>query len=91
VILSGTLDDGSVGLYAIRRVGGRTLVQDPDEALFPEMPTNAIRYAQPDKVLPTVDLAHEVNRLVMEEEANPATFRPSAPGMDDTKTPFGPG
>jgi two-component system chemotaxis response regulator CheB len=69
VILSGTLDDGSAGLLAIGEAGGRMLVQDPREALFPEMPTNAIRYAVPDAVLPIVDLAHELNRVVAEEAA----------------------
>jgi two-component system chemotaxis response regulator CheB len=70
VILSGTLDDGSAGLFAIREAGGHALVQDPREALFSEMPTNAIRYARPDAVLPILELAREVNRLAMAEEGD---------------------
>jgi two-component system chemotaxis response regulator CheB len=42
VLLSGTLDDGVAGLRSIRNAGGTTIAQDPDEALFPDMPRNAI-------------------------------------------------
>jgi two-component system, chemotaxis family, protein-glutamate methylesterase/glutaminase len=42
VLLSGTLDDGSAGTAAIRAAGGTTIVQDPAEADFPDMPRHAI-------------------------------------------------
>jgi two-component system, chemotaxis family, protein-glutamate methylesterase/glutaminase len=38
VILTGLLDDGATGMEAIKRVGGITVVQDPNEAEFPDMP-----------------------------------------------------
>jgi two-component system, chemotaxis family, protein-glutamate methylesterase/glutaminase len=38
IILTGLLDDGSLGMQAIKRSGGICIVQDPDEAEFPEMP-----------------------------------------------------
>ncbi len=41
VLLSGVLDDGVLGLAAIRSRGGATIGQSPGDALFPAMPTNA--------------------------------------------------
>jgi two-component system chemotaxis response regulator CheB len=52
VILSGALDDGSVGLRAIRAQGGIGVVQDPDDAQHSSMPSSAIRAAAPEYVLP---------------------------------------
>ena len=42
VILTGNLDDGMAGLWAIKRLGGIAIVQDPDEAPYPAMPRNAL-------------------------------------------------
>ena len=56
VILSGTGDDGSDGLLAIREHGGRTIVQDPKEAGFDGMPRSAIQTGQVDLVLPVAKI-----------------------------------
>jgi two-component system chemotaxis response regulator CheB len=52
VVLTGNLDDGTSGLAAIRRQGGLTLVQDPDDALFPSMPRSAIDHVRVDQIAP---------------------------------------
>jgi two-component system chemotaxis response regulator CheB len=52
VLLTGLLDDGVAGLEAIKRCGGITVVQDPSDAAFPDMPTNAIAEVDIDHVLP---------------------------------------
>lgn len=64
VILSGNLDDGSVGLREIRRMGGRAIVQDPGDAAYEEMPRNAIDSAGADIVAPLRDIAHHITTLV---------------------------
>ncbi|HVX23436.1 MAG TPA: chemotaxis protein CheB [Acidimicrobiales bacterium] len=52
VVLSGYLDDGAAGLAAVRRAGGFTIVQDPEDAIFPDMPTAAAELVRPDVVCP---------------------------------------
>lgn len=51
VILTGTLDDGSAGLWWVKEFGGLTVVQDPDEAKFSDMPRSAIEHVAVDHVL----------------------------------------
>jgi two-component system chemotaxis response regulator CheB len=42
VVMTGLLGDGAAGLHAVELCGGVPLVQDPDEAAFPEMPARAL-------------------------------------------------
>jgi two-component system, chemotaxis family, protein-glutamate methylesterase/glutaminase len=57
IVLSGSRDDGTAGLMAIKAGGGTAIVQDPDEALYPAMPRSAIAHAAPDAVLPIAAMA----------------------------------
>jgi two-component system, chemotaxis family, protein-glutamate methylesterase/glutaminase len=50
VILTGLLDDGVSGLWEIKRRGGVALVQDPEEAVYPSMPQEAIAHVSVDHV-----------------------------------------
>jgi two-component system chemotaxis response regulator CheB len=43
VILTGFLRDGTAGLRSIHDVGGLTIVQDPAEAEYPDMPASAMK------------------------------------------------
>lgn len=64
MILSGLLDDGSVGLKAIKDAGGMALVQSPEQAAYPDMPRNAIRYDGPvDFVGPIPMLAAKIKEF----------------------------
>ena len=64
VLLSGSLDDGSLGLAAIKEAGGVAIVQDPDEALFPWLPRNAMETVEVDAVLPIDQIGPQVVRRV---------------------------
>jgi len=50
VILSGALDDGTAGLWTVKNRGGIAVVQEPDDAAMPSMPTNAIAGVDVDHV-----------------------------------------
>ena len=71
VVLSGTMDDGAAGLQAIKEAGGITLVQDPDDALYPAMPRNAMRLTVPDHVLPVRELARKLAELAQRPTPRP--------------------
>jgi two-component system chemotaxis response regulator CheB len=64
--LSGLQDDGSEGLIAIKLCGGLCLVQQPSDALWPEMPRNAMARDHVDHCLPVAEMAGLIARLVRE-------------------------
>jgi two-component system chemotaxis response regulator CheB len=63
VVLSGTLDDGTAGLLAIKQQGGIAIVQDPQESLYPSMPRSALEAVAVDHVLPVAGIADLLDRL----------------------------
>ena len=101
VILSGMLDDGSAGLHEIRRRGGSAIVQDPTEALFPQMPNNAIEVATPQHVVRVADIARLIvshvgrpdeggrTQKVVEEHVEPNGDRAVVGAGDTPGTPSG--
>jgi two-component system chemotaxis response regulator CheB len=50
VLMTGTMGDGSSGLHALGDCGGTTVVQDPEDAAFPDMPANALRKGAVDHI-----------------------------------------
>src|SRR5437764_11828796 len=66
VVLSGTLDDGTAGLIAIKQHGGVAVVQDPNEAVFPSMPASAARFSDPDHIVPLDKVAPLLASIVGE-------------------------
>lgn len=64
VVLTGTLGDGASGLRAVKRAGGISVVQDPEDAEFSEMPRTALNRAQPDHVARLADMPALLHSLV---------------------------
>jgi two-component system chemotaxis response regulator CheB len=50
IILSGLLDDGTSGMWAIKRSSGTCIVQDPNQAEYPDMPFSVINNMEVDYV-----------------------------------------
>jgi two-component system chemotaxis response regulator CheB len=71
VILTGSNADGAKGLKEIGAAGGLTLVQNPDGAKAPYMPTVAIRTAPPSAVLSLAAMAQLLEAWADEEAARP--------------------
>lgn len=64
VILTGSLDDGTEGLLAIKRMGGIAIVQDPGEAMYASMPQSAIEHVDVDYMLPVDKIARQMTLSV---------------------------
>lgn len=76
VVLTGSLDDGTSGLMVICAAGGEAVVQDPETAMFPSMPTHALKRVPDAIVAPLSEIASVITRLVAEElsDATEAEF-----------------
>ena len=63
VILSGRLNDGTAGLFEIKRQGGVAIVQAPADAEAPDMPQSALENVAVDYCLPVADMPRLLTRL----------------------------
>lgn len=81
VVLSGTLDDGTEGLRAINARGGVSVVQDPEDALFPGMPASAVRYADPQHIVALRDIPALLEGLARQLTGKGDEFVPEESGV----------
>ncbi|HEX8576298.1 MAG TPA: chemotaxis protein CheB [Flavobacterium sp.] len=64
ILLTGYLDDGTAGLKVIERCGGICIVQDPEDAEYPDMPNNAINEVQVDYIVPISEMGGLIYQLI---------------------------
>jgi two-component system chemotaxis response regulator CheB len=99
VFLSGSLDDGTLGLLKIKKSGGATLVQSPEEAMFTGMPTSALEQVDVDfcgtvaeiagKLIEYAGIGSEVKTAGMTGESNYSSAGQSAsPDNDGARDPI---
>jgi two-component system chemotaxis response regulator CheB len=67
VVLTGTGRDGSMGIGAIKKMGGTVIAQDRGTSEFFGMPGAAIETGNVDFVLPLEDISSELMSLVTNE------------------------
>ena len=67
VVLTGTGNDGAMGVQAINKMGGTVLAQDKETAEFFGLPSAAIKTGAVDFILPLAEIAPALISLVMQE------------------------
>src|SRR5688572_3759892 len=63
VVLSGALDDGTSGLWSVKRLGGIAIVQTPSDARFESMPRSALEYVEVDYNVTSSEIGPLIGRL----------------------------
>ncbi len=71
VILTGMLDDGTSGLWSVKRLGGISIIQKPDEAKYPTMPLSALEYVDIDHIESITGIANLLVDLVHKHAPTP--------------------
>jgi two-component system, chemotaxis family, protein-glutamate methylesterase/glutaminase len=75
IVLSGMLDDGTSGMWTVKRMGGLAIIQDPEEAICASMPQNVLEYVEVDHILPVNKMGALLQELI-EEHVNIALELP---------------
>lgn len=63
IVLSGLLNDGTSGLWSIKRLGGKCIIQQPDDAEFPSMPENVLEHVKVDYCVPASAMGDILQKL----------------------------
>ena len=66
IILTGSLDDGTSGMWTLKRFGGVAICQDPEEAAFPEMPQSVLEHVETDYKVNLAEMGGLLARLLEE-------------------------
>jgi len=66
VVLTGALNDGTAGLWAVKQRGGIAVVQEPRDAFNPSMPESALAAVDVDACLPLADMPAYLAQMARE-------------------------
>lgn len=67
VVLTGLLDDGTAGMWEIKRHGGLSIVQDPKQAQYPGMPRSVLEHVAVDYCVPLEKIASLLDSLCRQD------------------------
>ena len=67
VVLTGYLDDGTTGMSAIKRSGGTCIVQDPNEAEYPDMPMSVLNNMEVDYCISLSEMGDAIFDIIQTE------------------------
>lgn len=82
LVLTGRLDDAAAGVRALKRHGGRSIVQDPATSQAPQMPSAALATGCADLVMPLAHVAPALVALTMAPGAADLFRVPPSPWAD---------
>jgi two-component system chemotaxis response regulator CheB len=83
VLLSGVLDDGVLGLQAIKARGGTTICQSPDDALFSSLPKNALAAGVVDHAVPVPEISGILKQVSGRKVEEPSMPRDAAMELEN--------
>ena len=86
IVLSGSLDDGTSGLWTVKQGGGVAVVQHPSDAEVKSMPENAMRQVRVDHIVPVAEMADLLVRLTNEDIADTRTGTIQLDETENAKT-----
>lgn len=76
IILSGMLDDGTSGMFAIKRCGGLCIVQEPADAEYPDMPMNVLNNMEVDYRVPVKEMGYILDDAFSKPQPEAVTVPP---------------
>ena len=71
IILTGLLDDGTAGMAAIKRSGGISIVQNPNEADYPDMPISVLENMDVDYVESLSNMGELLSEVIADTNPTP--------------------
>ncbi|MHC1765206.1 MAG: chemotaxis protein CheB [Verrucomicrobiia bacterium] len=87
IVLSGALDDGSAGAFAIKARGGLVIIEDPATAQVDSMPASVLAHVKTDYSLPAAQIGPLLAQLA---RTNPGQEPNPLPDPSAATNPCGP-